>query len=259
MGKLSAEQIRKYLRHGFVDVSVKESVPSTNTELKILAEKGAPEGTLLAADSQTAGRGRVGKSFYSPKGGLYMSIILRPELDFEKSLLITPCAAVSTAEAIKEVIGVDVGIKWVNDLFFGGKKVCGILTEAPFDAESGKIKYAVLGIGINVFEADGGYGELSAIAGALIKGETDGVIKSRLAAAVVDRFFDRYESLTSEILYNEYKCRLFILGRDVYVNKGGEIEKMRVLDITRDFNLVLKRENGEEITMSSGEISIIPM
>lgn len=258
MNKLSAKLIRDYLRHDSIGVNVAESVPSTNAELKILAETGAPEGTLLAADSQTAGRGRVGKSFYSPNGGLYMSIILRPELDFEKSLLITTCAAVSTAEAIKDVIGVDVGIKWVNDLFYNGKKVCGILTEAPFDAERGKIKYAVLGIGINVFEAVDGYGELSDIAGALIKGETDGEIKSRLASAVVDRFFDRYESLTSESHYEEYKRRLFLLGRDVYVLKGNNREKMRVLDITRDFNLVLQKEDGEKITMSSGEISIIP-
>ncbi len=257
--KLSHEIICNHLRHDFINVTVKETVTSTNTDLKLAAESGAPEGTLLAADSQTAGRGRVGKSFFSPDGGLYMSIILRPDFDVKHSLIITTCAAVSTAEAIKEVMGIDVGIKWVNDLFYNGKKVCGILTEAPFDSENGKIKYAVLGIGINVFEPEEGYGDLSEIAGALLKDKLDGEVKSRLAAAVADRFFDRYINLTNENVYDEYKRRLFILGRDVLVFKSGVNEKMRVLDITHDFNLLLQRENGEKILMSSGEISIIPV
>lgn len=257
--RLSREIICDHLRHDFINVTVKENVTSTNTELKLAAEGGAPEGTLLAADSQSAGRGRVGKSFFSPDGGLYMSFILRPDIDIKHSLLITTCAAVSTAEAIKEIMGIDVGIKWVNDLFYNGKKVCGILTEAPFDFESGKIKYAVLGIGINVFEPEEGYGDLSEIAGALSKCKADGEIKSRLAATVADRFFDRYSDISSSVLYDEYKKRLFILGRDVTVLRGDNREKMRVLDLDSDYNLVLRRENGEEFTMSSGEISIIPM
>ena len=259
MKNMSRDVIKKYLRHSFIDVTVAESIGSTNTELKKAAEAGAAEGTLLAADSQSAGRGRVGKSFYSPEGGLYMSIVLRPELDYNKSLLITTCAAVSTAEAIKEVTGLDVGIKWVNDLFYNSKKVCGILTEAPFDAETERVKYAVLGIGINLFESDDGYGEFSDVAGALIKDKADGDLKSRLAAAVADRFFDRYYDMTSTNLLSEYKKRLFVLGNDVYVLRNGVSERMRVLDVTKDFNLMLRRENGEEIVMSSGEISIIPV
>ncbi|MBR6807993.1 MAG: biotin--[Clostridia bacterium] len=257
--KLSEELICKYLRHSFIDVTVKETTVSTNTELKLAAESGAPEGTLLAADTQSAGRGRVGKSFFSPDGGLYMSLILRPDFDFKKSLHITTCAAVSTAEAIREVLGMDVGIKWVNDLFYKGKKVCGILTEAPFDSENGKIKYAVLGIGINVFEPETGYGDLSGIAGALLDGKPDGEVKSRLAAAVTDRFFDRYRELESKDLHEEYKRRLFVIGRDVTVLRGDITEKMTVIDLDSDYNLVLRRHCGETFTMSSGEISIIPV
>ena len=258
MEKLSEELIRKYLRHHFIDVTVKESVVSTNTELKSAAEAGAKEGTILAVDSQTGGRGRVGKSFFSPQGGLYMSLILRPEFSLDQSLLITPCAAVATAEAISEVLGIEVDIKWVNDLFYKGKKVCGILTEAPFDADSGRIKYAVLGIGINVYEAEEGYGELSSIAGALLNGKIDGEVKSELAAAVVNKFFDVYRNMNDHTVLVEYKRRLFVLGRDVFVLRGNNSEKMCVLDVDRNFNLVLKRSNEEIITLSSGEISIIP-
>lgn len=257
---LDADEIKKYLRHRGVIPRVYRSVDSTNTLAKAEAERGVGEGLLILADSQTAGRGRIGKSFYSPDGtGLYMSLLLRPSLAAKDALRITACAAVSTAEAIEEVTGVCASIKWVNDLFFNNKKVCGILTEGSFNLESGGLDYAVLGIGINVFESEGGFGELSSIAGALLpRGELSADLKCRLAAAVCDRFFDRYESIQSDELVRAYRNRLFILGRGVWVLKNGERLKATAIDVDSEFRLCVKYEDGTSEYLSSGEISIIP-
>ena len=258
---LDADAIKKYLKHSYIDPQVYRSVSSTNTLAKAAAENGAAEGTLLLADSQSAGRGRVGKSFYSPGGsGLYMSMILRPQMSASDALRITACAAVSTAEAIEEVTGVSTGIKWVNDLFVGNKKVCGILTEASFNMESGGLDYAVLGIGINVFEPERGFGELSNIAGSLFQSTVcSSDIKCRIAAAVMDRFFERYESLSDDLLLREYRERLFILGKKIYVLRHGISLEAVVLDIDSAFRLLVQYANGEREYLSSGEISIIPM
>ena len=128
-----------------------EELDSTNSYLKEMAAKGAQEGTIIIANRQSAGRGRLGRSFFSPEEkGIYMSILLRPDISLERAVLITSMAAVAVAEAIEQVSGIQTKIKWVNDIFLNKKKVCGILTEAGIDAETGTLEYAVLGIGVNV-------------------------------------------------------------------------------------------------------------
>ncbi|MBO5929451.1 MAG: biotin--[acetyl-CoA-carboxylase] ligase, partial [Clostridia bacterium] len=122
---------------------------STNTELCRLAREGAPEGTVIFADEQQKGRGRRGHTFFSPLSGLYMSLLLRPQAEVSP-LHITTAAAVAVAEAIEQLTGIPAGIKWVNDIYCNGKKVCGILTEGAFFPGSAQLQYAVLGIGINV-------------------------------------------------------------------------------------------------------------
>ena len=116
-----------------------EELDSTNRYLKELAAKDARPGTVIIANRQSAGRGRLGRKFFSPgEKGIYMSILLRPDIPLERAVLITSMAAVAVARAIERVSGIEAKIKWVNDIFLKGKKVCGILTEAGIDAESGK-------------------------------------------------------------------------------------------------------------------------
>ena len=148
---ISAEGIGPYLTNGSQDmIHVFKTVDSTNLVAKKMALEQAPHGTVVLAEEQTAGRGRMGRSFHSPAGsGIYMSFILRPNLTSNDAVLITTAASVAVARAIEEVTHIHTGIKWVNDVYMNGKKICGILTEALTDFESGGIESIILGIGIN--------------------------------------------------------------------------------------------------------------
>jgi BirA family biotin operon repressor/biotin-[acetyl-CoA-carboxylase] ligase len=170
---LSAEGILPYVK-GDVPadrIRVFKSVESTNLTAKKIALDGAQPGTVIIAEEQTKGRGRMGRSFYSPPaGGIYMSFILKPRLDTAKSVLITTAASVAVCKAIEEVTGISCRIKWVNDIYKGDKKICGILTEAVTDFESGQIDYIVLGIGVNYNTARTDFPEeLAGIAGSLFE------------------------------------------------------------------------------------------
>ena len=147
---LSAREIALRLTTPGLRLRVYPSVTSTNTILKNMAAAGEPEGAVAVAGEQTAGRGRMGRSFYSPPGtGLYLSILLRPGIPAEETTPVTACAAVAVAESIEELSGEPAQIKWVNDVYVRGKKVCGILTEASIDCETRIADYLVVGIGVN--------------------------------------------------------------------------------------------------------------
>ena len=159
---LSADGIRLNLpeRYRELPVKVYRSVGSTNTEAKAAALRGMPHGTIIAADEQTAGRGRFGKSFYSPaRSGLYMSVIQKPQKPVSDCTLITAAAACAVTDSLEELCGVRAGIKWVNDIFLGGRKISGILTEAISDFESGTVeaigwnRYGGWRIGIRSFDS----------------------------------------------------------------------------------------------------------
>ena len=151
--RLSEEGIRLYLDHPDVPVKIYRELDSTNRAAKEAAFSGeAGHGALILARRQKSGRGRRGRSFYSPENaGLYMSIVLRPDRTLKEGLLITTAAATAVCRAVKKICGIDLGIKWVNDLYLHNKKVCGILTEAVTDFESGNIEFAVVGIGLNLY------------------------------------------------------------------------------------------------------------
>ena len=194
--RLSAPGIRKYLKPEYRDlpITAAEETQSTNTALRALAEAGAPEGTVYIAQGQTGGRGRMGRSFFSPAGtGLYLSLLLRPTAwEPTRAAQLTAAAAAAMCEAIRQVTGREPGIKWVNDLLLEGKKVCGILTEASFSMESGVLEYAVLGLGVNVYRPEGGFpGELEGIAGAVLESPGEDV-RSRLAGEFLNRFLAGY-------------------------------------------------------------------
>lgn len=256
---MTAEGVCKYLKSN-LQVQVFRSVSSTNDLAKAAAESGADEGSVYIAETQFSGRGRTGRSFYSPEGtGIYMSIVLRPKMEAAEALSITTCAAVATADAIYEVTGKEVGIKWVNDLFCDSKKISGILTEAAFDMETGGLSYAVLGIGIDVFAPKDGFGDLDNIAGALYPySDNSAELRCRLAAAVCDRFFYCYSNMDSKDLFERYRKRLFVIGKSVTVIRGGERRSATVLGLENDYKLTVKYLNGDVESLSSGEISIIP-
>ena len=157
--RLSVEAIRPFLVSPEVYLKVYQETDSTNRAAKEAAVTGtAGHGGCVVAGKQTAGRGRRGRSFYSPEeAGLYLSVILKPQGSLRESLLLTAEAAVAVYKAVLRVTGISLDIKWVNDLYYHDRKVCGILTEAVTDFESGEIDFAVVGIGLNLYEAAEGY------------------------------------------------------------------------------------------------------
>ncbi|MGM9658013.1 MAG: biotin--[acetyl-CoA-carboxylase] ligase [Eubacteriales bacterium] len=228
------------------------SLPSTNTELRRLAAAGAPEGTAVVAAVQTAGRGRMGRKFVSPAGGLYMSLLLRPET--ADVLRITSAAAVAAARTVKEEFGIDCGIKWVNDLYLDGKKVCGILTEAAYSSPGGP-DYAAVGIGLNLSDPEGGFPEeLRDIAGSIgVKCDRDTLIETaeRIALTLVDTYRD------PSLFIDEYRARSTVIGKDIYVISDGIAVKARATGVDDGCGLIVETEKGTEI-LRSGEISIRP-
>ena len=255
---LSEEGIMRYLKDPRVQIRCFQTISSTNTVLKTIASEGAPGGLALIAGQQTNGRGRMGRSFYSPSDtGLYLSLLLRPELVASDVTGITACAAVAVALEIEELSGQKASIKWVNDVFVGGKKVCGILTEASIDCETGLIHYLVIGIGINTAVPEGDFPEdLQGIAGAAFR-EKIPDLRCRLAAGVLDRLMMYAQDLTDDQIYEEYKKRSLVLGMPINIlSAGKEPEPAVVLDLDRDYALVVQCEDGSVRRLNSGEVSV---
>lgn len=241
-----------------LQINVLPTVDSTNTCVRALAVQGCPEGTVLVAGSQTAGRGRLGRSFYSPGDtGLYMSVLVRPTLEASRAVLLTTAAAVAVCEALEAVTGRQAQIKWVNDVFLDGKKVCGILTEAAFGTESGTLEYAIAGIGINVYPPQGGFPEaLQDIAGSVYPAAQPGGVRNRLAAAVLARFWHYYRSLEKREFLPEYRRRSLVLGREIVIQQHGTERRATALAIDEDCHLLVQHPDGSEELLSTGEISV---
>jgi len=250
---------------GIFQIEMRKTVTSTNTVLREMAQKGAPEGLVLVAEEQTSGKGRHGRAFFSPAGhGAYFSLLLRPGSKAGDAALITSAAAVATAQAIEEVTGIRVGIKWVNDLCLDKKKVCGILTEATFGIESGIIESVILGIGINVTRPEKGYpGTLEDVARPLKDvtvltkktwGKEDK--RCRLIAKTLDNFWKYYLNLAGREFLDEYRARSIVLGRSIYVLSGDERVPAHALSIDDDCRLIVRYKNGETAALNSGEVSV---
>ena len=258
--RLSAPGIRKYLKDACreLPITVVEETQSTNTALRALAEAGAPEGTVYIAQSQTGGRGRMGRSFFSPTGtGLYLSLLLRPTTwEPARAAQLTAAAAAAMCEAIREVTGKEPGIKWVNDLLLDGKKVCGILTEASFSMESGVLEYAVLGLGVNVYPPEGGFPkELGEIAGAVL--DTPGEdVRNRLAGEFLNRFLEGYAHPEDRSFLEIYRRRSVAVGREVTVLSGGHERRAFAFGVDDDCRLLVRYDDGTEQALSYGEIRI---
>ena len=255
---LSEAEIRRFLDQDEIGgrIEVYPELDSTNTRAKQLAAQGAPHGTLVAADSQTAGRGRFSRRFYSPpRSGLYLSMILRPSLPAERAVMITSLAAVAAARAIESLADVDVGIKWVNDLYIGGRKCCGILCEASMDFESGGLEYVVAGIGINTARMRFPE-ELETIATSVGNECGAPVSRSRLAAEIANQVAALYPDLASGAFMEESRRRSVVIGREITVLGGAEPYTATAADIDSQGRLVVRLPGGRTEILNSGEISI---
>jgi len=251
-GVFKAELLSKRLRNNLYFYG---STDSTSTRLKALAKAGAEEGTAVAADSQTEGRGRLGRSFLSEKGrGVYMSVLLRPDCGVESALSLTASSAVAVCRAL-ERFGVSADIKWVNDLFINGKKICGILCESALDTD-GRLLYAVIGIGINVLGSEFPE-ELRGIAGSVESQCGKAISREELCDAVYDELWKMYLDWQkdSACCLNDYRRRCFIIGKSVRVFSPEGERLAEVLGIDDAFGLTVSVDGKREILRAS-EVSV---
>lgn len=237
-------------------IDVFKTVDSTNNFAKSLAQLGAVHGTTVISEVQTHGKGRMGRSFYAPLGmGIYMSVVLRPELSVEHSLLITSCAAVAVAEAIEKVAGIDCKIKWVNDIYVGNKKLCGILTEASVNVEQGGLEYAIVGIGVNVQNVT--FPKNIADIATSIRMETDKpVSRSVLAAEILNCFEERLATIRDKSFIEEYRSRSNLIGKRIEVTHNEVSELMDCIGVDEIGRLLVRTDSGEEKALMSGTVRL---
>lgn len=257
---VSESCIRKYLgaETERFTLEVVSTITSTNTVLKAKASE-CPEFYTIVSGAQTAGRGRTGRSFYSPAdSGIYLSILLRPNLQARDAVRITTAAAVAACRAIEDCTEEKPGIKWVNDVFVSERKVCGILTEGAVNLETGGLDWAVMGIGLNVYEPAGGFPEeLREIAGPVCR-ERQRDMRCRLAASFLKAFALLYDNLDKPAFAEEYRKRCFLLGQPIYVLKSEGKIPAQALNVDDECGLVVRYANGTVETLSSGEVSVRP-
>ena len=243
-----------------------DTLPSTNDEAKRLASCGAEEGTVVVADRQTAGRGRLERAFVSPAGrGLYASILLRPTVRPEALPLLTVAAAVAVTEAAEAVGGIPLGIKWVNDVYSREGKVSGILVETAF-SPTGGVDYAVLGVGINLFpwdERPAEAGPAASLFSSVPPEKERKRVRDSLLHGVLERFFAFYRRLEEKPFLRAYRERSILTGKRVTVFSPQDKEKVHplyaatVTGIDEDGALCLFTDAGEEKRLTFGEVSLI--
>jgi len=287
---LSVEGMLPYLSGQGISagIEIHDCLASTNVTAKDMALSGARHGTVVIANSQTAGKGRYGRSFFSPPGhGIYMSFIFQkiPPGRGGAPTLITAYAAVSVCEAIEAATGKTPQIKWVNDIFLDGKKICGILCEGISHGErashgaatlhgAGTTQYEsvaesnggdtqgqetfqgiIVGIGVNFSTPKTGYPkEIVETAGSIFGENKPTITRNRLTAEIINRMFDIINNHDRAATLAEYKKRLMMLGEKVLVTGMRESFEATAIDIDDTGRLIIKNKNGEIQTLTSGEI-----
>lgn len=254
--QLTKEGISAYLRYKNINLELFETIDSTNLYLKKKDIDTTPEFTVIIAKSQTAGRGRFERKFHSPENtGIYMSILLKPDLSPEKAVLITALAAVAVCDAVEVLSGKKAGIKWVNDILINGKKVCGILSEAAIGV-GGKMSRAVLGIGINAYVPKNDFhDEIKGIAGAVYSEEREDGL-NLLCAEIINNVIKYYGELENKTFLEKYKQKSLVSGKAVRVMNTEEGTPAKAVEIDDNCRLLVEYENGHKEYLSSGEISI---
>ena len=257
---LSPQGIRRFLKPEYrdLDLTVLPTAPSTNALVREKANQGRPEGCVIVACEQTDGRGRYGRQFFSPiDSGVYLSLLLRPTAySPQQATCLTAAAAAAMCQAIEAVTGQQPGIKWVNDIFLHGKKVCGILTEAAVGLETGTLNYMVLGAGVNLYPPVKGFPEeIRPIAGSVLERSCPEA-KNRLVGEFLNRFWDFYTHPECRTYLEDYRARSLAIGRNVTVLSNGQAVSAYAYGIDDDFRLLVRYENGDTEALSYGEIRI---
>jgi BirA family biotin operon repressor/biotin-[acetyl-CoA-carboxylase] ligase len=237
-----------------------DSIDSTNTEAKRQAAQGAEEGLVILSRSQSAGRGRAGRSFHSPAGlGLYLSALLRPKLPPEAVVNFTAWTAVAVCDAIEAACGVRPQIKWPNDLVLNGKKLCGILTELGLDQKTGALDYLVVGVGINVNHTPADFPEdIRSIATSLSMELGRPVDHAALAAQLIvalDRLYARFPEKKASYL-EQYRTDCLTVGKQVQLITPTTVREAVATGIDEDFRLLVKYPDGTSEAVSTGEVSV---
>ena len=252
-------RIRRYLPGAAkkIPIFVYEITDSTNRRAAEYIRNGGTLPAIFLSGGQTAGRGRLGRSFASPAGkGVYCSVVLRPPLPAANAQTATIGAAVAVCRAVQALCGLELAIKWVNDLYYKGKKVCGILTEAGTDLESGQLEWLVVGIGLNLTAtAEDFPPELAAKAGSLYPGGPAPVSRAALAGAIGRELLALCPGFAC---LDEYRARCFVPGHWVTVCTGTETYAAQALSIDDTGRLVVQREGGRTEALRCGEVTIRP-
>nr|WP_209510478.1 biotin--[acetyl-CoA-carboxylase] ligase [Sedimentibacter acidaminivorans] len=257
---LSSKGIREFLFNEYknIPIHIYKSVSSTNNEAKIAILSGAIHRTVIISDEQTNGRGRLGRNFFSPpKSGIYMSIILKPKLNITNSVLITTAVAVAVCLCIEKFSDKQAEIKWVNDIYIDNKKVCGILTEAITDFESGNVESVVIGIGLNLTTKESSFPpELKAIAGSVLHTDVSFSTRNRIASEIINTVLLICENLEDRSFLEIYKEHSMILGLNILYKKNGEWIEGYAKDIDEYGGLIVVLNDGHSVILNSGEITI---
>lgn len=259
---LSIQGVEKYLNpeHSYIGLEILPDIGSTNDYLREKAAQGKGEGYAVVAGAQTRGKGRTGRSFYSPADtGIYLSLLLRPkDCGPAQAVKFTTMAAVAACEAIEKVSHRSPQIKWVNDIYIDGKKVSGILTEASVSLENGSLEYVLLGIGINVYPPEKGFPqELRETAGSVFQErKSDG--KNQLAAGFLNRLMEIYTKEETGEYAEEYRKRSMVLGKRIQILTPEGEKGARALEIDKDCRLLVEYEDGNRELLRAGEIRIRP-
>lgn len=236
-----------------------DSIASTNTHLKALAKEGAPYGTVLVADHQTGGRGRLGRTFLSPSGvGIYMSMLLRPNCLPGELMHLTCAAAVAMCDAVEQAAGFRPGIKWTNDLVFNHRKLAGILTELGLNPD-GSVDFAVIGIGINCCQKKDDFPpEIQSFAGSLEMISGKPIDRSLVAASMMEALWKMSTQLLTHKadLMEQYRRDCITVGQQISLVRGDTTRHGTALNVDNDGALVVKFDRGQIEVVSSGEISI---
>lgn len=259
MSSPDLSKIQSYLGDCRWQVQVFEEVTSTNTLLKELGRQGAPEGTVLVADRQTGGRGRLGRTFLSPGGvGVYLSALIRPDCAPTELMHLTCAVAVAMCDAVEHAFGFRPGIKWTNDLVVGTKKLGGILTELGLNTR-GMVDYAIIGIGINCCQKETDFpAEIRSIAGSLTMVSGKEIDRAKVAAAMMEAL----QKMDSVLLSGKadmlecYRADCITLGQDISLVRGEEIRHCHAVTVDDEGALVVLFPDGHLEAVNSGEVSV---
>ncbi len=251
---LNKQQIRSFLQLKWktLPICIYQTLDSTNSQAKREVAAGKEGTKLIISEEQSAGRGRRGRVFYSPKDkGIYMSLVIQPKLSIKKSTLITSAVAVAVCRALQKYTKNRFGIKWVNDIYLNGKKVCGILTEAISDFESGVVQNVIIGIGINLRSQQ--FPQELVQAGAI---GIQNISRNEIIGNVTNSVLQIIEDLEDEEVLNEYRNRSIVIGHEINFEQNNIIQQARAIDIDENGGLVVLLQNGNPFVLNSGEITV---